>query len=134
MAFKYVIIRNGEVNGVRTYKRELAPSEIKHQNGLPMARPLNINPKPPFDPMTQGLKKRFEVSDFSVDLFYDVVPLSDHRKIQALKEKLERLESTIFRQIVFRLGNLSKAQLPQVIQDKLTERDNIRAQIQALGG
>lgn len=56
--FKYALVRNGEVAGLRSYPAPLASNQIKHVDGIPVLRPVEISGWD--DPATdEGFKARF---------------------------------------------------------------------------
>jgi hypothetical protein len=132
---KYAIVRNGQVQEERSYKKPLKSSEIKHINGIPMARPLHVRPKPQYDMRTEKLVERYEIFDNRVEVHWNVEPLTPAERVKVLQHALDELEVSNMRDLLYTIGNVLVNQLPQETQNMLAERDNLKAQLpQTLGG
>jgi hypothetical protein len=131
---EYAIVYNNTVKEIREHRKALTPDRIKHINGIPVARPVVTHPKKPFNDMIEKLVYRYEIFNDRVEVHWDIVPLTNHEKILKLQGRQQELEKSELYRLLFLVCNVVRGQLPQVAKDKLTNRDQILTQIQALGG
>jgi hypothetical protein len=128
----YAIVKDGRVTEIRKFSNALRPDQIKHINGVPMARPLIDRAKPNINRDTHRLVKDYSIYDDRVEIAWSSIPLDDAMKVKRRKMQLEVLEDGMLKELIFVIANTTPV-LPPHLRSKLLQRDALLAQITALG-
>ena len=129
-----IIVENNSIREFREYKRKLKPNEIKHVDGLPMARPVVRLQKPEFNKQTHKLKERPIIYDDKVEVDWNVVPLSTPEKKNVLSERVHSFESENWRQVLFAMAWHLRGSLPPEVQDIINTWKQYKDELDAVKG